>query len=1286
MHSDKWNPVLCLWVLTLGTCADTGHIKMDPEKVDAITSWPLPTTRKEVQRFIGFANFYHVTPRFTDKPISTIQKAEAPVKLLCAASPPWSVISWIFNGKHLDGVKTQDIEIKPGYLTIHSLNASNAGQYQCVASVRGNAILSLPATVSIAYLGEFDPLARFSVTAQEGGSALIGCRIPDSNPKPHIRYKIRGKWVDKSTDKFLVLPSGNLQILNVSEEDRGSYKCAAYNSVTEELKVNPATYRLIINRSPPHSANFLYPITPQTLSAQIHDPLTLECVVGGVLHSQVDWKKDGQDVVESSRRKVFHTHLVIEHVESSDAGNYSCFFVNGSQLVQSVNYTVIVSEPPSITQGPDNLIAAAGSNVRFICEAHANPAPNLTWVHNSALVHITSRHHVSGNKLRISNIAAEDSGIYQCVADNGVYVAVSATRLVVVQAVPCSSSPYMGLNPEVRPLSGCENRKTSENSTGNESRPIIVSPPANASTVSGALVTLMCNASGDPAPSIRWYDRNGIIRSHPSQVLRPNFRKSTRSRPADSASKQHLIPLVVSQAGSGSLSIQRATIQHSGEYVCEASNGFGSARAAAFLSVFPYESSTKSAGHEQAGSDVHEHEASISSPVTSSTERPMNGAALPEAPIILSPPQASKPDMYFLVWRSGRDGGLPINAYFVRYRKLDDEGNVVGNWNSIRVPASESEFPLTELEPSSLYEVLMVARNAAGEGQPAMLTFRTSKEKGFSSKNTQAPSPKQTVFHEGSNANFGLVTLDTFRHSGVPEAPDRPTVSTASDTSVYVTWIPRANGGSPITSFKVDYKRQGKNWLTAAENIPPSKLSVEVLDLEPGAMYKFRVIAINHYGESQRSTVSRPYQVTGYSNRISNPLIIGPRIDHTEAVTDTQIMLKWTYTPSHNNNTPIQGFYIYYRPTDSDNDSDYKRDVVAAGTKQRHLIRDLLPETSYDIKMQCFNERGASDFSNVMICETKARRILGASEFPLLDLITPSAVDQAAGSSSASSSSLTRSGDMLYVIVGCVLGGMVLILMAFIAMCLLKNRQQRLMQKFEPPGYLYQAADLNGQIMEYTTLPGTNRITSSPHGKYLGNGTISTSCPHMHHNVHSTSHGVKDDDLYPGCNGSLKAKYINFETLSHHVTNGGVLYTSVPQTDPAGCTNCRNCCNNNRCFTKMNGSFTCVNPLPVIPAFHDNDLDVTVLTQERSVEDLPPCDPTNGEVTEKEAPADSLFSISQKDNGNQSYNKGEDCLTTDHCDSATWTSLNLPALSPGCADNPTWPTTDVTLSSSDNNL
>lgn len=42
----------------------------------------------------------------------------------------------------------------------------------------------------------------------------------------------------------------------------------------------------------------------------------------------------------------------------------------------------------------------------------------------------------------------------------------------------------------------------------------------------------------------------------------------------------------------------------------------------------------------------------------------------PEAPIIISPPQTHKPDMYDLEWRAGRDGGSPINAYFVKYRKV----------------------------------------------------------------------------------------------------------------------------------------------------------------------------------------------------------------------------------------------------------------------------------------------------------------------------------------------------------------------------------------------------------------------------------------------------------------------------------------------------------------------------------------------------------------------------------------------------------------------------------------
>ena len=69
----------------------------------------------------------------------------------------------------------------------------------------------------------------------------------------------------------------------------------------------------------------------------------------------------------------------------------------------------------------------------------------------------------------------------------------------------------------------------------------------------------------------------------------------------------------------------------------------------------------------------------------------------------------------------------------------------------------------------------------------------------------------------------------------VPEAPDRPTISMATESSVYVTWIPRANGGSPITAFCVEYRRgRSADWVVAADNISPLKLSVEVRSLEPG--------------------------------------------------------------------------------------------------------------------------------------------------------------------------------------------------------------------------------------------------------------------------------------------------------------------------------------------------------------------------------------------------------------------------------------------------------------------
>ncbi|XP_043532815.1 cell adhesion molecule-related/down-regulated by oncogenes isoform X1 [Chiloscyllium plagiosum] len=1164
-----------------------------------------------------------LAPYFTAEPLSTIQKLGGRVQLRCAAEPAWAHITWHFNGKKLTDGEQNGIAIQFGSLTISHLQRSHVGRYLCVASSSVGAVVSRPSSVTVASISDFQAPSQRVVTVDEGSTGIIECRLPDSKPQALIRYRVKGKWFEQSTDKYLILPSGNLHILNVTQQDKGSYKCAAYNPVTNEMKMEPTGRKLLIRRPTTSSAHIIYPTTPQNITVIQHSPLILECAVSGIPTPRVKWLKDGRELSGNKRWRLFHHNLVVDQSKMLDAGSYLCIAENGMGEPVSANYTVIVHEPAAIVKGLQELTLSVGSTARLTCDYHGNPWPNITWYYNAVTIQTGVRYLVSGNRLKIVGLVAEDAGMYQCVVENKIGSTQSSARLIV----------------------------QSDQGT----KPVITSPPTNLRVTEGEFVTLTCNATGQPTPIIRWFDRHGLISNHPSHILRSKSRNGQLSgMGSPSSNTPHL---TMTRAGSSSLYIRIASLESSGVYICEASNKMGSVQAEAFLSVVPFETKVRVDDQEPTqsarSSDIvqgdegdetidYDYVFDIMSPEHQPTKESISPEPTqktpPDAPIILSAPYTTNPDSYDLIWRAGKDGGSPINAYFVKYRKLDNRGNMLGNWHTIRVPGSENELQLAELEPSSLYEVLMVARSASGEGQPAMLTFRTGKGRSSTSKkNSRTPSqpvgvPKQTPVEDKTSTNFGVVIHDLTRHSRdplcvvwkhqksptvihqqevppfhVPEAPDRPTISTASETSVYVTWIPRANGGSPITSFNVEYKRIGRNsdWLVAANSISPSKLSVEVRGLEPGAAYKFRVIAINAYGESPRSAASRPYQVAGFSNPFSARPIAGPHIAHTEAVTDTQIMLKWTYIPSSNNNTPIQGFYIYYRPTDSDNDSDYKRDVVE-GNKQWHLIRHLQPETSYDIKMQCFNEGGESEFSNVMICETKARRSLESSEYSVVmgdDISTQPNLSDHQGGGHGASTSGTRSNDMLYLIVGSVLGIMVLILIIFIAMCLWKNRQQTTLQKYDPPNYLYQGQEVNGQLMEYTTLPGTSRINGSIHGSYIGNGSLSNGCPHLHHKLSNGVNGLMNGGInggtaiYPNQTNSLQRAHMDYDQ-AHHIMNGGGIYTALPQTEPSECINCRNCRNNNsRCFTKTNGTFPSSN-LPMIqrtPACHQDSMEMMPL-------------------------------------------------------------------------------------------
>ncbi|XP_045758830.1 brother of CDO isoform X4 [Mirounga angustirostris] len=904
-----------------------------------------------------FADLNQV-PQVTVQPSSTVQKLGGTVILGCVVEPPWMNTTWRLNGKELNGSDDAlGILITRGTLVITALSNHTVGRYQCVARMPAGAVASVPATVTLANLQDFKLDVQHVIEVDEGNTAVIACHLPESHPKAQVRYSVKQEWLEASRDNYLIMPSGNLQIVNASQEDEGTYKCAAYNPVTQEVKTSGSSDRLRVRRSTAEAARIIYPPEAQTIIVTKGQSLILECVASGIPPPRVTWAKDGSSVAGYNKTRFLLSNLLIDATSEEDSGTYRCMADNGvgEPGAAVILYNVQVFEPPEVTMELSQLVIPWGQSAKLTCEVRGKPPPSVLWLRNAVPLASSPRLRLSRGALRVVSVGPEDEGVYQCMAENEVGSAHAVVQL-------------------------------------RTSRPGTTLRPWQDAKLDTATPSMLPSRPGSP-----------------DQMLRgsPGLPK----------------PLT---------SVQPPSPQCPGE----------------------------------------------------------KGQVAPaEAPIILSSPRTSKTDSYELVWRPRHEGGgqAPILYYVVKHRK--QVTNSSDNWTVSSIAASQHRLTLTRLDPGSLYEVEMAAYNCGGEGQTAMVTFRTGRRP----KPDVMASKEQQIQRDDPGASPQSSSQPDHGRLSPPEAPDRPTISMASETSVYVTWIPRGNGGFPIQSFRVEYKKLKKvgDWILATSAIPPSRLSVEITGLEKGTSYKFRVRALNMLGESEPSAPSRPYVVSSYSGRVYERPVAGPYITFTDAVNETTIMLKWMYIPASNNNTPIHGFYIYYRPTDSDNDSDYKKDMVE-GDRYWHSISHLQPETSYDIKMQCFNEGGESEFSNVMICETKARKSSGQpGRLPPPTLAPPQLPPpETAERPVGTGAMVARSSDLPYLIVGVVLGSIVLIIVAFIPFCLWRawSKQKHTTDLGFPRSALLSSS------CQYTMVPLGGLPGHQANGQPYLSGTSSRAC------------------------------------------------------------------------------------------------------------------------------------------------------------------------------------------------
>ncbi|XP_055029794.2 contactin-5 isoform X2 [Misgurnus anguillicaudatus] len=246
------------------------------------------------------------------------------------------------------------------------------------------------------------------------------------NPAPTYSWLINGSNVDVEADFRYSLIDGNLIIHNASEAiDYGRYQCRAENSIG-----------IVLSRDALLQFAYLGAFSGRTRGAvnvREGQGVVLMCAPPPhspeIIYSWV-FNELPSFVAEDSRRFISQEmgNLYISKVQPSDVGSYVC------QVKNTVTNARVLSPPTPLTlktdgvmgeyepkieaHFPQTVLAAKGVTVRLECFALGNPVPTITWRKMSGNIPKKARLRKSQAVLEIPNIQLEDSGSYECKAEN----------------------------------------------------------------------------------------------------------------------------------------------------------------------------------------------------------------------------------------------------------------------------------------------------------------------------------------------------------------------------------------------------------------------------------------------------------------------------------------------------------------------------------------------------------------------------------------------------------------------------------------------------------------------------------------------------------------------------------------------------------------------------------------------------------------------------------------------------------------------------------------------------
>ncbi|XP_070410268.1 obscurin isoform X2 [Nothobranchius furzeri] len=325
------------------------------------------------------------------------------ITLHCEISKPGVPVEWRLGGEQLENGEKYQIRQRESNLEliIRDAEPEDSGVYICVcreqktkATVK---VIAVPATFKVNLKNQ---------DVEEGNSVTLKCEL--SKKGIPVQWQKEGLVLSEegSCGKYqmkLEEKRALMTIFNVQPEDAGRYSCVMCDEKTTaevRVKLLPVTFTRELQRLVVKEGEC------GVFCCQLSKP-----------EAPVEWRKERMILKSGEKYEMKRegrvTKLIINHVDESDAGKYTCKTKDSMSAAE----LVVKDLPPSFKVLLTNQEVREGNSLVLHCELN-KPAPSVEWRKGGEILRNGDKYQMRKKDLqvemKISDLTVEDSGDYTC--------------------------------------------------------------------------------------------------------------------------------------------------------------------------------------------------------------------------------------------------------------------------------------------------------------------------------------------------------------------------------------------------------------------------------------------------------------------------------------------------------------------------------------------------------------------------------------------------------------------------------------------------------------------------------------------------------------------------------------------------------------------------------------------------------------------------------------------------------------------------------------------------------